>query len=290
MNALQITLLSAVALGFAANANAAPYITNFDPPAYFGNSSLSGQQGWDTNNYSDNGTPGNPLDDLGQSDSVGELAGYSTSASDFWGLLGGVIGFAPVVNTSYLFVPLNLVGESQAVFNVRFGIISSQLPQTEEDTFGWTFRNSVGNQLLRVAFIPDINQGGQLAVRVFDSANSELAGSGSFDIAYDSQYDLSVNVSGAGIVSVSIDDLLANPPAQIINNQPAAGAIPSAISNIAATWTLADTTSFPNGERPNYGSNSLVFDNYSVIPEPSSAFLLIFSSLFLTLRRRQPRP
>jgi hypothetical protein len=261
-----------------ASSEGASYVTNFNPPAYVGNSTLSGQDGgtgvyWDTNNYS----PG-----LGQSDFVGVIPGYSTSGSDYWAFLGGAQNIAPVVDTSYLFRPLDLTGSSSLAFNVKFGITSSVSPQTNKDTFGWTFRDAMGNQILRVGFIPDINQPNNLTIRVYDKFNNELAGSGAFNIFNDAKYDLSVNLSAASTVSVSVKDSIGNPATQIINNQFAAGALSSLVGDIAATWTLADTTAAPNGERPNYGGNALVFDNYAVtvpasVPDSGNTFIRLAS-------------
>ena len=278
------------ALALLTTAHGAGYITNFDPPAFVGGASLSGQELWDTNNYS----PGPDMipgtaDDLGQSDFVGIISGYSTTMSDHWALLGGGAGIAPVVNTSYLFRPVDPEGATAAAFNVRFGISSSQTPRGNKDTFGWTFRDSTGAQLLRVGFIPATNQANNLTVRVYDAANNELPGSGAVNIFNNSIYDLSLGISSTSTVSLSLKDGLGN-TTQIINNQVAAGAIPSALSDVAATWSLFDTTTSPNGERPNYGSNSLLFDNYSLafVPEPATTLFGLALGVFgIAARRRQ---
>ena len=268
------------------------YTTSFAPADFNANASLSGQQLWDTNNFTAANPPSIPFD-LGQSDFVGIVSGYSTTVNDYWALLGGATGIAPVVNTSTLFRPLDLTGATGAAFDVKFGIISSQNPRPNQDSFGWTFRDSLGNQLLRVGFIPDINQANNLTVRVWDRLDLELPGSGLFNVLYNSKYDLSVNMSSGSLVNMSITSTVPGSlPTTIINNQLDAGAVPTSIADVAATWTLADPTANPNGERPNFGSNSLVFDNYSVtpipIPEPSTAlFGLVGVVSGFVVRRRQ---
>ena len=271
------------------------YTTTFAPADFTANQSLSGQQLWDTNNFTAANPPSIPFD-LGQSDFVGIVSGYSTSVNDYWGLLGGATGIAPVVDTSTLFRPLDLTGAAGAAFGVKFGIISSQSPRTNQDSFGWTFRDSTGAQLLRVGFIPDINQANNLTIRVWDKANLEIPGSGALNIAYNAPYNLNVDLSSGSLVNVSITSTIPGSlPTTIINNQLDAGAVPTSIADVAATWTLADPTANPNGERPNFGSNSLVCDNYSVtpipIPEPSTAlFGLVGVVSGFVVRRRQRSP
>jgi hypothetical protein len=270
------------------------YATNFNPPT-FSQGSLSGQDNWDTNNYSDNGTPLNFADDLGQSDFVGVIPNYSTSANDYWGALGGVTQTAPVVNTSFLYHPANLAGATSARFNVDFSISGPQTPapRTNRDTFGWTLQSSLGgSQLLRVAFEPDlINQLNNLNIRVFNAANGELLGAGSFsnqfNIFYDAKYNLDLTLNGAGLLNLSVRPLAGGSPTTIMTNF-ATGVLPSSIADIAATWTLANTTANANGERPNYGANSIIFDNYVVVPEPTTMLAALgVVGVVMTRRRRQ---
>ena len=262
MKSLLARLIGPVAaLALFTTAQGASYVTDFNPPAFAGNRTLSGQGSWDTNNY---------LPSLGQSDFVGVLSGYSLTISDYWGLLGGAVGIAPVVNTSFLYRPVVSSGATSAAFSVKFGIISSQIPRGNKDTFGWTFRDSSGVQLLRVSFIPATSQSNNLTVRIYDASNNQLLGSGLYNIFYDAKYDLSLSLSSTGVVSMSLKDSLGI-TTPIVNSQIATGAIPHSISDVAATWTLFDTTANPNGTRPNFGSNALVFDSYSltfVIPDP----------------------
>jgi len=95
-----------------------------------------------------------------------------------------------------------------------------------------------------------------------------------------------VDISSAGLVSVIVADAIGNPPTQIINNQLAAGAFPGAISDVAATWTVSNTATDGQGQRINYGSNSLVFNNYAIVPEPSSALFAIGAIGVLACSRR----
>ena len=43
----------------------------------------------------------------------------------------------------------------------------------------------------------------------------------------------------------------------------------------------------PGSSQDNYGSNALVFDNYSIVPEPSAPLMLGLAALGLASRRRR---
>jgi hypothetical protein len=237
------------------------YVTTFDN--YNRNFTLSGQDAatgvyWDTNNYS----PG-----LGQSDYVGIVSGYSTTNTDYWALLGGATGVAPVVPTSYLFRPLDDAGAISADFSTRFGIISSQIPRLAKDVFGWTFRDAAGLPLLEVRFVPHLIQLNQLTVRIYDSAGNELAGSGSQNIFYNSKYDLHISISAANRLTVTIGNAFGDAPNRIVNDQPLnvpnGNPLASLLHDVSATWEVSDLT-FSTGIYSNFGSNSLVFNNFDV--------------------------
>ena len=243
-------------------ANAAGYVTTFDE--YIPNHTLSGQDGgtgvfWDTNNYAIG---------LGQSDYAGIISGYSTTVTDYWALLGGAIGVAPVVDNSYLFRPLDATGASFADFSVRFGMIASQIPRSTRDTFGWALRNAAGNSLLRVRFIPHPTQLNQLTVRVYDANGNELAGSGLLNIFYNAKYDLHMVISNTNQVMVTLGSSLGEAPHWVVKKQPlnppgGPSPVVALIHDVAATWELTDTTELL-GIFPNFGSNSLVFNNLVV--------------------------
>jgi hypothetical protein len=288
---LQIAIVAGATMVLPAFSFAAGYSTTFN---YFTpNLSLSGQedpfgsgQAWARNNTNAGG--------FGQSDFVGIIPNYSTTGTDNWAALGGIAQAAPVVQTSYLFHPANLVGVTSAAFNVDFGITGPQAPRANRDTFGWTLQSSLGgSQLLRVAFEPDlVNQLNNLNIRVFNAANGELLGAGSFsnqfNIFYDAKYNLNLTLNNAGLLNLSVRPLAGGAATPIITNF-ATGVLPSSIADIAATWTLASPGApNANGELPGYGSNSLVFNNYVVVPEPTTmlaAFGVI--GVVMTRRRRQ---
>lgn len=262
--------------------SAASYFSDFD--SIPGNASLSGADGWVTND------PYVPAGNFGQTDYVGIISGYSQTLTDNWALLGGATGFTPGQSTVYLWRPVDLTGASGASFTVgSMAVISSALPRLSADTFGWTFRDSSDNTLFSLRFDPETDGPlGDLNIRMYNSSGTEFlaAGSGDWDIYYNSIYSLNVSVSSSGLVDVSFTD------ANSITTQAITGAAtginPASISGVAATWVLDSPGPGVDGTpQTGFGSNSLVFDNYGLVPEPSSTLLLGVAGLGLALRRRR---
>lgn len=272
-----ITLLFAVQPLLLGPLLAAGYSTNFD--SISGGATLSDADGWVTND------PYDEIGDFGQTDYVGVISGYSTTTSDHWALLGGATGFSPGQPTVFLSHDVDLSGGSSASFTVGMGITSSASPRTNQDSFGWTFRNSSSATLFSLIFDPTPAVTGDMNIRMYDGSGTELlaGGSGGFDIFYNAIYSLDLVVDASGAVTVNFTD--ANNITTEVITAAATGINPGDIGNVAATWILADGTT-PGTEQPEYGSNSLLFDNFSVVPEPSVALLgLVGAAAFLRRRR-----
>lgn len=262
--------------------SAATYFTDFD--SIPGSGSLSGSDGWVTND------PYVLAGNFGQADFVGIVPGYSQTLSDHWALLGGATGVTPGRSTIYLWQTVDLAGASDVSFTLgSMSVISSASPRLSADTFGWTFRNSSDNTLFSLRLDPETDgQFGDLNVRMYDSSGSEFlaAGSGNWDIYYNSIYSLDVSVNSTGLVNVSLTD--ANSITTQVITGAATGIDPASIAGVAATWILDTPGPGADGSaQTSFGSNSLVFDNYSVIPEPSATLLFGVAGLGLVLRRRR---
>ena len=277
-----ILLAAVVQLAWSPAAYSANFVTTFD--GYAPRFTLSGGDGWDTNNFGvgPDGIDGTP-DDYGQSDYIGYIAGYSATNSDYWGLLGGLVGHAPVVDTSYLYHALDPAGASYADFSVRIGFIyntATIYPRSNKDTFGWTFRDASTHQLLRISFGPHPTNSTLLIVGVYNAQDVPISGSGSVNIAYNAIYDLHVSLSATNTVTVTVGDSIGSAPFYVVKNQPLNNTIPSGVAaglirDISATWTLLDTTAAPlTGLRTNYGANGMAFNNYAAFfsdaPLPTS--------------------
>lgn len=255
---------------------AAGYVTNFDNIS--GGASLSDADGWVTND------PYVEAIDAGQADYVGVVPNYSATTSDHLALLGGATGFAPGQPTVYLWRPVDLSGSSFASFSVGMAVTSSASPRTNEDTFGWTFRDSTNATLFSLRFDPSTAATGDLNIRMFDSSNTELTVGPTWDMYYNSIYSLDVSVNALGEVTVNFTDA-SSATFEVIAGA-ATGIDPADIAGVAATWSLA-SSSGENAAQNDFGSNSLVFDNYSLVPEPSSALLACLAGLgFVTRRKR----
>ena len=155
------------------------------------------------------------------------------------------------------------------------------LGQTQ-DTFGWTFRDSGGTELFSVRFVPNLggptNGNGdalRLTAGVYDGGVL-IGGLDNFDIFYDAIYDLTVSIPSAGTASVALTDAF-NVTTTIYSGT-VAGATPNLISDAAATWSLP-------GLVADYGNNGLLFNDYSLIPEPTSALFAV-GLLAVTAGRR----
>lgn len=248
--------LAGIALVISSQAQA-QYVPNFN--TFLGNNTLSGQQQsdpielqWQTN-------------DTGGANYVGVIPGYSTSGSDYWAGIGGIFGFTPSATTVDLWRTFTLPGGgSEGVFQTKFAITSPQSPRTNQDTFSWKFRTAAGTDIASVDFVP-LN-GTTLKL---NWTNNSTQTATAFGISYDSIYTISAVVSGLGTdpkLLVTLTDGIGN-TVTAVNNASLAPGTPTGIGQVAADWKLANTTS-------NYGSNTMVFQNYSVVPEPGAILLL----------------
>ncbi len=248
------------------------YAPNFD--SFDGDSTLSGQDGWDTN-------------DANQPDYVGEIPSYSTSTSDYWAALGGLVRQAPASPTTYLFRNFSLGDGGNATFSVKMAVTSSTSPRVNDDSFGWAFRQSDGTDIVSIDFV--YNSPTVLQIRWTDYNGSQT--STSFGLAYNAQYDLTanlLNLGGTPTLTVVADPVGAD-PAQTVINTALNVATPSGISQVAAYWTLSNLTQ-SGGNYTEYGSNGMVFQDYVVaVPEPSTIALgvLAFGGLLAYRRFRK---
>lgn len=278
MSIKSISRFLAVQLLLAGVTLAAGYITNFD--SISGNATLSDADGWVTND------PYDVIGDFGQADFVGVIPGYSTTVDDHWAALGGITGFAPGQPTIILSRPVDLTGASRATFTVAMAVSSSAIPRANKDTFGWTFRNSSDITLFSLLLDPNTADNNGLNIRMYNSSNVELTayGSGDYDIYYNSIYSLEVFVNELGFTTVNFTDgnLITT---QVITNA-VTGINPADIAGVAATWILK-VPATAGTEQTAYGSNALIFDNYSLIPEPSSTLLVSVATLALLARRKR---
>jgi len=260
------------------------FSTSFD--GYSNVNALSAQNSWETNDVYVSASSS------GQTDVVGLIGGYSQTVNDYWALLGGLNGNNPQLASILVYRPFSSEGlltggltDSTLRFEVDFSVSSSVTPRPAEDAFGWSFRDSTGTQLFRLAFEPQA--GASLRLKYYDGANTGTTTA--FSLPYDSIFGLTVDVSMGNAtqdtLSVSLTDGF-NVTSQVLSGLSLPNGIAGNIAQIAARW---DITNAIGGPQTGYGLNSMIFNDYSVsaVPEPGTAGALLIGATAFGLRRRR---
>ena len=245
-------LLGTVERGIAGSPVYHTDFNNFDP--FF---SVSGQDGWMTNDI-----------DTGQG--FGETNGFGTlrvpvDGSSTAAILGGYLqsSFPPGLHDIFLWKPVNVTGSAME-FSVDFVFVksSSSGPFSVGDTFGWAVRDANGDEIFKLAFEPT-SFTNRLEIVSYDALGMRL--SSGLDFFSGSLYTIEISMfpelSGgerviARLVAAGTSFLLADrflPTGSI-----------SAVEQIAANWKIMDPAVGAEGLPSSYGSNFMMFDNYSV--------------------------
>ena len=277
------------------------YSTNFNT-GFTPNAPLSTQDNWDTNDVY-NSTTG-----VGQTDDVGPVTGYAGSSSttpvNYQGAVGGLYhssGELPGSTVVYLEHPYSPgTATSYALntdFDISFPATGTSGASFTRDTFSFNFGSNFGSTpagapttLFSLNFTPDRSGNGnstnqmQVGYTVGTSTTTT-----SNAILYNGIYhlQLSVNVPARTAVATVTGTTVTGTTSTYTLNISLAGVNPAAVQQVAATWTLFDTTGSATHGYTNAGSNALVFDNFSV-PEPSTWAMLGLGAagLGFVLRRR----
>ena len=262
---------------------------------------LDSQNGWTTNDSNQAGTYGTSTQLVGRSDFVGDSGAFTTGQQ---GVLGGfyrttaanATGAAPDVIPSTATGGVVTLGRpftmnpaaSQYVFNVDFEITASSTNFPSHDSFAWTFGNGTATAFT-INFTPSTtNTDTRDAVTAtVGTTTVQSAGNG---ITLGTQYHLTVSVS-TGTTPTFTATIGGTTGFTFSGSLVGADLAPSAVTDIAATWNLADKTTISNGGYQNAGDNVLVFDNYSIsaAPEPSTYAMIALGTfgLAVTLRVRR---
>ena len=160
------------------------------------------------------------------------------------------------------------------------------------DTFGFSFLSS-GTPLMRIAFEPGTATTQDLEFVWYDNLGARnriplpggLPGSGS-DIAFTGFYELDIHwTPGAGGTTDFYAELNAAVGVSPIPFSGNLSVAPTTIlDDVSADWIWDNPT---NPDPLTSGNNQIVFDNFSIIPEPSTALTAGLALLLLGFRRKR---
>ena len=271
MKTSKLFLSSAFAIAaFAGSAHATVYIENFNTYTY--NSDLNGQNGW---------VSSDPTADVG----------YVQSLGGSWGARSASIGYvAPILNDNVFLshaASTPLIGDGvDASFSARFQLVDSDSGPGDgsqaRDKFGFRLESSTGANIFTfylnpTSQVPDPENQTEYNSYSWSTGTGAptvaLAGRGSEETY---AYTLTVNFYYAGGTDVGFN--------ADVNGDGFTGIIPGGttqtIGSFGAIWNTLNGKTAP-------GSNFMVFDNVSLIPEPSSALLGLLGTSFAFIRRRR---
>lgn len=285
------TLLSSACLcwlALGAPANGAVYSTDFDS---FTDGNIAGQDGWAVNATTlDSFKPGEIIPSFG----------YAP-----WGSKSATIGYSTGLSVPKVFVSRTYPGGAttplvpsgggpNTTFRTLFYLVDSistasnnpPAPVTDavRDKFGFRLEDPAGNNLFSFTLEPDTQEalpendlafhymswstGTNAPVVVFPGPPRLATEEGKF-------YDLVVTFAAAAGNDVAFT--------ATVGGSSFTGTIPNAAGAGIATFGAFWETSNPT----NPGSNYMLFDNLSVVPEPSTALLGLLGASFALVRRRR---
>ncbi len=292
-----LTALTAFSLAASADAQSG-YSTTFDTTeGYVPGFSLTDQplsETWQSNDLdNDTDTASGGPNGVGTAGIPANWpVGYG-SGTDNWAAVGGIFGIDPRLsgpdtvanNTEFSFpTGVSLANASDVTFDVQFAVSSAA---NKPDSFGWTFRAGT-DQLLQILFVPGGDGG--LDVVLYPNALGNPVDSTSpiahadpngatDDLAFDGIYDLHVAIAAGGAVTALTIGGVSYAPTYSL------GVDANLITDVAATWVVLNGTRDANNYLTSSGDNAIFFNNYSLVPEPTSALFAI-GLLAVTAGRR----
>ena len=135
---------------------------------------------------------------------------------------------------------------------------------TKDDTFAWAFLNTNGETLLLIAFEPYNDDSNSRSLAIYDSSNAKVELAEEILIAAGNLYELEVLMEpkyhglNVNIQIVDMDINLTLPDCSTHN-----------INAVSANWIMTDARIHDNGIVTGFGSNFMVFDNYTLTSDYS---------------------
>jgi hypothetical protein len=244
--------------------HSATYASNFDNLTV---GDLPGQDGWSISGAPISSSPGQVATPAGGS-------GNNVVAFGYYDLDSGS-------NSAYLSHSYgeSLVGTSDGYtqFLVTVGIVDSGSDFPNRDTFGFTFRDVQNQNLFSINFTPKAESG---TTRVDDVTWSNyVTGQSSVigTLSEGSSTTIDLKFEKFGLNDVKFT--LKSEGFQVATGN-LTGLASSTIATFGATVNSVDSSGV-------MGGNQLVFDNISLIPEPSAALLSLLGASLTLIRRRR---
>lgn len=238
---------------------------------------MVGQDGWTAN-------------DLTTAD-VGSII----NAGGVWGSRTGTTGFVAPVTRPDLYVSRNVADVSLLTGSTSFSVLYQVIDSDSgygagaeiRDTFGFRLENAAGDNLFSFFLNPfdqDAVPENDTAFHTFSWSTGNNAPTVALNGLASQElfaYTFTISFFDAGGTNVGFN--------ASINGDSFSGTLnglaSESIGRIGATWNLTDTTEV-NGEYFG-GSNFLLFDNVTLVPEPSTTLLVGLAGIGLALRRKR---
>lgn len=225
---------------------------------------------------------------LGETDLVARVPGYTPSpivnSSLIQGGLGVTSGIFPGTNRVRLWKTFTAPSTAAAMFFAEWSLIPSLegAPYNRADTFAFDLRNAANTQsLLTLQFTPGISvQSGSYTMQAFAAGSPTQT---IVDLSYQSLFQVSVAMTGTNW-HLSLAQINSTNRAVLASYTNLAGGILAAgttaldFATIGLNWDLAST----NNLEP--GSNYILANQFTVVPEPPAWALLTASALLLAAR------
>lgn len=269
----------------AAPSSASAFVTSFplsvfapleqidDPPAPMTNdvgAQIAGKDGWTINDPDYNVT-----DTRGLS--------YSNFLNSSLGAQVGGYYAVPVANSSIYLSHAATVGLQSSSFDVDFAIQASNEANPGRDAFGFSFRGASNENLLTISFVPytsptyplDDAYQVRYTVGALGTVNAQDGNGDPMFMFHNGFYSLELDFTPNGANPTFSATLTGSNPQTFSGTATGLGA--SSIARVGAEWNLVGDG----------GNNGLIFDNISLVPEPSSSLLICLAGLGFVSRRKR---
>lgn len=231
--------------------------------------------------------PYDPLMDTGETDSLAFATGYTPGGSGAGNssliqggayLFDGILPGASDVRLWRSFAPIS---GAVVAFRLEWSVIDSLDPGFANlDTFAFDLRTSDNAQsLLRLSLTPSINiQPGSYTLQTIVDSGAGLETSTLIDLAYRGVFAVDVEMTGTAY-DVSVSQLNPATRATITSWDLVSGA--SLAEGLAADdfGTVSIDWELTSGDPEDPGSNYIIVNEVSVVPEPSTYALLVLAGL-----------